>query len=572
VRSGDDPEVGQSITPTLAWHSQDLGAPIWSEPLVLGSREYVATVGDKLFALEAASGAIVWETSVGTPVPATALPCGDVTPTVGIVGTPVIDPASGTLYAVADTWDGTNAHHELVAVSLADGHVLRRTAVDPPGADAKAILQRTALNLDGGNVIFGFGGNDGDCSDYVGAVVSAPESGAAASYWQVPISAPSSSGGAIWATSGPSVGPEGDIYATTGNPVPPSGQAPGPYDYSDSVVQLTSSLAPVGSFEPPNWLQEGEDDLDLSSAGAELLPGGLLFQAGKDGKGYLIDEATMSGKPGAAAVFAATVCGGHGSFGGDSFAGGVIYVPCTNGVQALAYNEAARSFTPLWQGPSDAFGPPIVSGGLVWDIASGGFSGGGTKLYALDPATGQARYTETLPSAVADHFASPSAAGGRVFLATGSSETAYTIATLSSAAPGTGTGTAVPILAHAPSGASVARPALALTHTHLHADRKGRVKLALRCVDASGRCRGTITVRAKFAESRRVHGRVLHSTRYVTLAGVHFNHGAGSFTATLQLSRRSRALLHRHHGRLALQLLLAVSGAKTRKLTGTLSG
>ena len=89
------------------------------------------------------------------------------------------------------------------------------------------------------------------------------------------------------------------------------------------------------------------------------------------------------GSSGAAAVFSRQVCGGHGSFGGDAYAGGVIYVACTNGVQALAYNQAARTFTPLWQGPADAFGPPIVSGGSVWDVASGGFNGGGTKLYGL---------------------------------------------------------------------------------------------------------------------------------------------------------------------------------------------
>ena len=148
------------------------------------------------------------------------------------------------------------------------------------------------------------------------------------------------------------------------------------------------------------------------------MPGGLLFQAGKHGGGYLIDEATMGS--GSAAVYNGEVCGGSGgSFGGDSYAGGVIYIPCTNGMQALAYNESARTFTPLWQGPRDAFGSPIVSGGLVWVVATGGFSGGGETLYGLDPATGKPRYTEHLPSPVVDHFASPSAAGGRLFVATG---------------------------------------------------------------------------------------------------------------------------------------------------------
>jgi hypothetical protein len=64
-------------------------------------------------------------------------------------------------------------------------------------------------------------------------------------------------------------------------------------------------------------------------------------------------------------------------------------------------------------------------------VLSGKFlAGGGTKLYGLDPETGIPRYTLTLPSPVVDHFGSPSAAGGRVFVATGSTVTAYQIADL----------------------------------------------------------------------------------------------------------------------------------------------
>ena len=102
-RSGDDPDATQPIEPVLAWQTGDLGAPIWSQPLVLGDRVYVATVGDVAYALEASTGRILWEKSLGTPVPATYLPCGDVTPSVGVVGTPVIDSAKQTIYMVADT-------------------------------------------------------------------------------------------------------------------------------------------------------------------------------------------------------------------------------------------------------------------------------------------------------------------------------------------------------------------------------------------------------------------------------------------------------------------------------------
>jgi outer membrane protein assembly factor BamB len=567
TRSGFDPEATVAITPALAWHSQDLGAPIWSQPLIVGSRVYVATVNDDIYALEAGSGAVIWGAHVGTPVPdnQTAEGCGDITPTVGIVGTPVIDTANQAIYAVADTWNASTkeVRHVLVGLNLASGAQVLRTAVDPPGEDPKALLQRTALNLDQGRVIFGYGGNDGDCSEYRGSVVSAPESGGAASYWQDPISLPSKAGGAIWATAGPAVGPEGNIFATTGNPVPPSGQKAGPYDYSDSVVELNSSLQVAGNFKPPNWEEEGNNDLDLSSAGAELLPGGLLFQAGKDGKGYLVNEATMAG--GVGAVYGHEVCGGQGSFGGDAYAGGVIYIPCTSGVQALAYNQAARTFTPLWQGPSDAFGPPIVSAGLVWDIQTGGFSGGGTKLYGLDPATGKARYTLALPSPVADHFGSPSAAGGMLFLATGSTETAFHIAEL---APGAGGGAPGHVLTQAIDKNTLLVPTL--LHTRLTAGPKGHVRVALRCVKPTGKCKGAVTLRAKFVVSVRVHKKLVHRTILVGLSHAPFNHAKGSFAVIVRLGPKARTILHRHHGRLALQIVITAPPGKARKVAGSL--
>jgi outer membrane protein assembly factor BamB/phosphodiesterase/alkaline phosphatase D-like protein len=430
IRSGDDPDATEPIEPVQAWQTADLGAPIWGQPLVQGNRVYVATVGNDLYSLDAATGEQIWKRHLGMPVPAGQLPCGDVVPTVGIVGTPVIDPATGKIFAVADTWNATTkeAAHVLKGFTLA-GKLVLTTPVDPPESDPKAMLERTALNLDQGHVIFGFGGNRGDCSDYQGTIVSAPEAKGAASYWRYQPAPPSTSGGAVWAPAGVAVDAAGDIFAATGNPNPPSGSKAETYDYSSSLIQLDSGLNLAGHFQPPTWLTDVNSDLDLGSAGPELLPGGLIFQAGKNGTGYLLDASTLG--EGAAAVYSHQVCNGHGSFGGDAYAGGVIYIPCTIGVEALAYNQAERTFTQVWQGPSDAFGPPIVSGGLVWVAATGGFAGGGTKLYGLDPATGKPVYTETLPSPIADHFGSPSAAGGRLFMATGSTVTAYQISALS---------------------------------------------------------------------------------------------------------------------------------------------
>ena len=68
-RSGFDPEAGEPITPVLDWQSVRLDGPIWGQPLLLGSRVYVATTADGVYALDASSGHTIWHVSAGTPVP-----------------------------------------------------------------------------------------------------------------------------------------------------------------------------------------------------------------------------------------------------------------------------------------------------------------------------------------------------------------------------------------------------------------------------------------------------------------------------------------------------------------------
>src|ERR1700735_3936882 len=185
VGDGAAPAISRVDTGAPAWTSPTLPGQLYGEPLVSGDRVFVATENNIVDALSTATGAVVWSTHVGTPVPSSDLPCGDISPTVGITGTPVIDSARGEIFVVADELTSRTPSHVLVGLSTATGQVELSQDIDPPGADPAALLQRTGLTLDQGRVVFGMGGNYGDCSTYRGRVISVPEAGGQADVFTV---------------------------------------------------------------------------------------------------------------------------------------------------------------------------------------------------------------------------------------------------------------------------------------------------------------------------------------------------------------------------------------------------
>jgi chitodextrinase len=88
---------------------------------------FVATENDSVYAFDADTSPCVqrWTVSLlsgGTPVsPADTGETGDINNKIGITGTPVIDPASKTLYVVSKTKEGSVYHQRLHALSLTDG-------------------------------------------------------------------------------------------------------------------------------------------------------------------------------------------------------------------------------------------------------------------------------------------------------------------------------------------------------------------------------------------------------------------------------------------------------------------
>jgi outer membrane protein assembly factor BamB len=364
---------------------------VYAEPLVARGRVIVATENNSVYAFDVASGHRAWRAHLGTPVPGGDLPCGNIDPS-GITGTPVIDPAAGVVYAVTFQ----RFEHRLVALDLATGGVRWQRRIDPPGADPRTHQQRAALALSHGRVYVSYGGLYGDCGDYHGWVLGAPASGPSGRVLSYRV--PTGREGAIWAPSGPAVDGAGNLYVATGN-----GSSTSSFDFGNAVISLTPTLRVRGFFAPRNAPALSASDLDLGSTGPLLLPGARAFIIGKTGVGYLLSARRLGGigHP----LASRNICGG--AFGGNAYARGTIYVPCTDGIAAVRL--AGDRLIPAWSQAAASLSP-ILAGPGLWAV-------GGGALDQLDPRSGRVRFSS--PIGEPAHFATPAASAGRIFVAAG---------------------------------------------------------------------------------------------------------------------------------------------------------
>ncbi|MDX6341516.1 MAG: endoglucanase [Trebonia sp.] len=402
-------------TATRAWTSPALDGQIFGEPLVSSGRVYVATEDDTVYALSAATGAVVWSAQLGRPVPSADLPCGNITPTVGITGTPVIDQSHGEIFVVADELVNGKPAHMLAGLATASGKVEVTQDVDPAGVDTAALLQRTGLALDDGQVVFGMGGNYGDCAAYKGRLIAVKETGGAPKVFTVDAAAGESQG-AIWmGGAAPVVDSSGDIWVSAGNgSVHSSSQ---PYDNSDSILELSPSLKLLQFFAPTTWATNNSQDLDMSTAPA-LLPDGQVILSGKSGIVYLLNGAQLGGIGGQQATLGAAC--GQDIDGGVAVQGTTVYLPCFSGIIAVRAAQAPAALHLLWNSGTGG-GPAIVAAGLVWTIGQNGV------LYGLSPATGAVRQQASIGSS-ANHFPTPSVADGLLLAPTADQVVAFSAA------------------------------------------------------------------------------------------------------------------------------------------------
>jgi outer membrane protein assembly factor BamB len=387
-----------------SWTARLDGA-VYGQPLVFDGEVLVATENDSVYALSETTGRVVWRRHLASPVTG-GLPCGNINPS-GITGTPAIDAATRQLYVVTFTATPTY-HHTLWDLDTTTGAVVSSRPVDVPGSDPRSQQQRSALAILGTRVYVAYGGLDGDCSDYKGRVVGVPLAGSGP---EVDFTTDNEREAGIWEPPGPSVA-NGSLYVATGN-----GSPADRIDDSDSVLRLSPDLQPIGIFTPVNYEQLSAGDGDLGTTGPAQLPHHLVFMVGKQGIAYVLDGLHLGGTGGALAN--APLCSG--AFGGDAVDGDVVVVSCYSGLYTATV-RAGGSGGPVilrgWAATGIAPGPPIIAGGVVWDVTRG------NTLVGFRLGDGR-RVFETGTAPVVTSFPSLSASGRRLFVPEGSQVVSY---------------------------------------------------------------------------------------------------------------------------------------------------
>ena len=244
---------------------------------------------------------------------------GDLTPEVGVTGTPVIDPASSTLYVVSQSVNsaGTSFYQRLHAIDITTGTEKGNSPVTisgsyPGTADGGTTVafnprtqhQRSGLAMVNGTIYIAWGSHE-DAPPYHGWVMGYRFNGTSFTRTAVLNTTPNTRQGGVWmGGTAPAADANNLLYVTTGNghfdvadPTAPSN------DYGDSFLKLSSSLAIQQYFSPSNQLYQDQNDKDFGSGGAAVLgdlpPGSpirhIAITGGKDGALYVIDRDHLGG-------------------------------------------------------------------------------------------------------------------------------------------------------------------------------------------------------------------------------------------------------------------------------------
>jgi hypothetical protein len=277
--------------------------PLYIEGGPNGPMIIAVTASNNIYALNASTGAVIWQRTDIGPSVTSGLPCGNISP-VGTIGTPVVDLASRSLFFDALV-DGTTKKHFIYSLNVDTGTTNAGWPVDVNAAAMyngilfSSLVQedRGALALVNGIVYVPYSGYFGDCGSYhgwvVGVQINNPSTGVMA--W-----ATTAVKGGIWGHSG--VASDGtNMFVITGNT---SGTG-GVWGGGEAIIRLQAGPFWSGQatdyWAPTNWFNLDNGDTDLGGVSAMLIdvpganPSQLVLALGKDSNAYLLNRNNLGG-------------------------------------------------------------------------------------------------------------------------------------------------------------------------------------------------------------------------------------------------------------------------------------
>jgi len=392
-----------------------------------GAVIYLTTLHGTLLAVDAATGAILWQKPTQGPKITNS--------------SPAIDPSRGYVYSygldgkvhkyAAGTGDEVTGNGWPLTTSL-------MTEVEK---------ESSSLTIANNRLYVTMGGYIGDQGHYEGHVLSLPLAGGTPTLWNslcsnvTQLLGPTSSQpnycnevqSAIWARAGTVADPVTNVvYVVTGNgPFKQNSPGAGP-DWGDTVIALKPDLSQVvDSFTPTNYAQLDATDEDLGSTAPVLLPRLtnsntplVAVQGGKDGVLRLLNRQNLSGQ------------GGPGHVGGQiatvpqpanclpMLTQPAVWTDATGGIWVFATDDCAiEGYQVVTSGSSVTLHPawkihkratsPIIANGVVYVFSDSG-------LLAIDPKTGHQLWTSAQSSAKGNvgsvHWESPIVIAGHLYV------------------------------------------------------------------------------------------------------------------------------------------------------------
>ena len=403
---------------------------------------FVETSNDTMYAFDAdsnggANAKPIWKVSLlstdhGAASGATAIPwqdtgSPDVAPTIGITGTPVIDPATNTMYVVGNTKENGAYFARLHAIDITTGaeksgspvEIKATVAGTGNGSSGGQLAfsplwenQRPALALYNGFVYIGFAAH-GDNGPWHGWLFSYNASTLAQK--AVLCLSPNGYGAGIW-SSGAGLPIDtgatgGRMFLATGNgthsSIPPFDANS---EMGESVVAFSlanGGITPIDAFTPFNFQTLNNSDWDLGAGGVLMVPDQqgthphVLVQAGKEGRIIVLDRDNLGGFASGASSntnalqdISTVIPQAKGFWATPAYWNGHVYLWAENNVPMMfnmssgvmsTQPDSKSSISSAWPDPTFSISSNGTQNGIAWAVRADQFNTNGPAvLYAWD--------------------------------------------------------------------------------------------------------------------------------------------------------------------------------------------